>query len=256
MKYFLTCLALGIAVAAGAQMTSPWNPDEDGNQSIGSPDLLSFLTVYGEDFVPEPVQIDSLDLYTFLVDLQSQIESLQNEVDSLNTLLNSNQSSGLSKYLLRLEYDINESLIPENTVFVDAPGFLTAGASIVSQVAGGGNLNSKVLLNFSDENNPPSSILGYGWNPATGDYTVIHYDRDQKQMQYRVGLEAFVQGSASDGGSGSEEQWSGTQMSEAGSFNLELWVDQQALSYGNAIAAVPMLGAQPVYPHAYLIIQF
>ena len=141
-------------------------------------------------------------------------------------------------------------------MFVEAPGFSTAGATIVSQIAGGGNLNSKVFLSFTGENNPPSSILGYGWNPNTGDYTVTHYDRDTKQTYYRVGMEAFVQGSTSDGGSGDDEQWSGTQMSEAGNFDLELWVDQQALMYGNAIPASPFVGLQPVYPHAYLIIQF
>ena len=229
--------------------------------------------IQASPFVPNQYADDSGDeLLSAVAELQEQVDSLQMEleswgqagsidsmaifdlVDSLTAVQTG--SAGSSKYLLRLEYDINESLIPENTVFVDAPGFSTTGATIVSQIAGGGSLNSKVFLSFTGESNPPSSILGYGWNPNTGDYTVTHYDRDTKQTYCRVGIEAFVQGSTSDGGSGDDEQWSGTQMSEAGNFDLELWVDQQALVYGNAIAAVPMLGWQPVYPHAYLIIQF
>ena len=49
MKYFLTCLALGIAFAAGAQApNSNWDPDWDGDGNVGISDLLGLLTLFGE----------------------------------------------------------------------------------------------------------------------------------------------------------------------------------------------------------------
>jgi hypothetical protein len=157
------------------------------------------------------------------------------------------------KYLVRLEYDINESLIPANTAFVTANGFETAGANIISQVSTGGNSGHSVTLNFSDTN-PPTSIIGYGWNPATGNYTAAAYDRDTKQVQYEVGIAAFTNGSTQDGGSGQDGQWSGTPFSGAGSYNITLDVDQSALTYGNAVNGA--FGQPSKLPHAYLIISF
>ena len=157
------------------------------------------------------------------------------------------------KYLLRLEYDINESLIDANTAFVTASGFETAGANIISQTSTGGNSGHTVTLNFADTN-PPTSIIGYGWNPATGNYTAAQYDRDTKQVQYEVGIAAFTNGSTQDGGSGQDGQWSGTPFSGAGSYNITLDVDQSALTYGNAVNGA--FGQPSKLPHAYLIISF
>ena len=43
--------ALFVSTAAVAQIpTLPWNPDENGDQFIGLPDLLGLLTVYGQEF--------------------------------------------------------------------------------------------------------------------------------------------------------------------------------------------------------------
>ena len=160
---------------------------------------------------------------------------------------------GATKYLLRLEYDVNENLITGNTAFVTATGFSTAGATIVSQVAGGGNLNHTVTLNFS-ETNPPVSIVGYGWNPATANYTVIHYDRDQKQVQYEVGIGAFTHAATTDGASGADGQWGGAVFSGAQNYNITVDVDQQALSYGNAVPGA--FGNPSKFPHAYLVLTF
>ena len=162
-------------------------------------------------------------------------------------------SGGGKKYLVRLEYDVNEALITANTVFVSATGFETSGASIISQTAGSGNSNHDVTLNFSDTN-PPTSIIGYGWNPATGNYTAAHYDRDTKQVQYEVGMGAFTHQATTDGASGADGQWGGASFSGAGSYNIKLVVDQSALSYGNA---VPGAFTNPSkLPHAYLILSF
>ena len=161
-------MALGITYLAGAQLTSPWNPDEDGNQSIGSPDLLSFLTVR-EDFVPEPVQFDSLDLYTFLIGIQSQVESLQNEVDSLTTLLNSIQSPRV--YVARAEFNAIQTL--EAIYFLDPSGdglYATEGAAATIT----GNSGMVGSFTFEQESAPPRSILCYAANTGNDFYVITH----------------------------------------------------------------------------------
>ena len=51
MKHLMTLVALLVSTAAVAQIpTLPWNPDENGDQFIGLPDLLGLLTVYGQEF--------------------------------------------------------------------------------------------------------------------------------------------------------------------------------------------------------------
>ena len=52
MKHLFTLTLMCLAMGLNAQLNYPWNPDEDGDSSIGSNDLLGFLTVYGEDFEP------------------------------------------------------------------------------------------------------------------------------------------------------------------------------------------------------------
>ena len=155
--------------------------------------------------------------------------------------------------MLRLEYDLAENLIVPNTSFVTATGFTTAGANIVSQVAGGGALGHTVTLNFG-ETNPPVSVMGYAWNPQTANYTVVHYDRDQKQIQYEVGISAFTNQSTVDGGSGEAGQWAGDVFSGAGNYNITIDVDQQALPYGNAVPGG--FGAPDKLPHCYLVLTF
>ena len=160
---------------------------------------------------------------------------------------------GATKYLLRLEYDVNENLITGQTNFVNATGFSTAGATIVAQVAGGGNSGHTVTLNFS-ETNPPVSIVGYGWSPTTGNYAVTHYDRDTNQATYEVGLAAFTNQATVDGGSGEDGQWSGDVFTGAQNYNILLNVDQPTLLYANAVPGA--FGNPTKLPHAYLVLTF
>ena len=68
MKHLITCLALGIACAAGAQGTTiheyPWNPDWNNDNYVGSSDLTGFLSAFGSEFgnPPEPCDYDGTPL--------------------------------------------------------------------------------------------------------------------------------------------------------------------------------------------------
>ena len=161
---------------------------------------------------------------------------------------------GATKYLLRLEYDVNENLITTQSAFVPAGGFAIGGAQIISQNAGGGNSNHTVTLNFAAETNPPVSVIGYGWNPNTGNYAVTHFDRDTKQVTYEVGIGAYTNGATVDGGSGQDGQWAADVFSGANNYNIKLDVDQPTLLYGNA--APGAFGAPSKFPHAYLVLTF
>ena len=51
MKHLTTLVALLVSTAAVAQIPAlPWNPDENGDQFVGMPDLLGLLSVYGQEF--------------------------------------------------------------------------------------------------------------------------------------------------------------------------------------------------------------
>jgi len=61
MKHLITCLALGIAFAAGAQtglVEFPYNPDSDGDDLIGTADLLDLLALYGLEFSEEDLYLN------------------------------------------------------------------------------------------------------------------------------------------------------------------------------------------------------
>lgn len=209
------------------------------------------MTSAQRDDIVSPVE----GLIVFCTDCGSGEGELQIKLSTQwRNLYNSGSGGGVTKYLLRLEYDVNESLIFENTTFVIATGFETTGASIVSQsVNSGSSTGHTVTLNFGDTN-PPTSITGYGWNPATGDYTVATYDRDNKQVQYEIGIAAFAHQSTLGGASGATGQWGGVAFSSAGQYNIKLDVDQLALSYGNAVSGA--FGNPPKLPHAYLVLTF
>ena len=73
MKHLITCLALGIACAAGAQGTTiheyPWNPDWNNDNYVGSSNLTGFLAAYGSEFgnPPEPCDYDGTPLEEFVI---------------------------------------------------------------------------------------------------------------------------------------------------------------------------------------------
>ena len=85
--------------------------------------------------------------------------------------------SGYTKYLLRLNYDINEQLIAgaSSHSFASKSGYQTTGASI-DAVTGGAT--GSISVSFDNENNPPVGVLVMAFNPVDATYKVHHYDKD------------------------------------------------------------------------------
>lgn len=75
-------LAAQTAPAPPIIIEYPYNPDENGNGSIGSNDLLSLLAIFATDFTPAGIAIDGITLEEYLVVLSGQIASLQAAIGS------------------------------------------------------------------------------------------------------------------------------------------------------------------------------
>jgi hypothetical protein len=50
MKHLLTAIACFFALSMSAQEALPWNPNANGDNIIGTVDLLAMLNVYGEEY--------------------------------------------------------------------------------------------------------------------------------------------------------------------------------------------------------------
>jgi hypothetical protein len=67
MRYLITLLFAALSFSAFSQNNAihvyPWNPDANQDNSIGMGDMLSFLSVFGEEFglPPEPCTYDGTD---------------------------------------------------------------------------------------------------------------------------------------------------------------------------------------------------
>ena len=78
------------------QVTYPYNPDENSDAYISTPDLMSFR-LYGQSFSSSAITIDSLELPVVIGDLQEQI-------DSLSVFVTEGLETGFSNDSLLLEY--------------------------------------------------------------------------------------------------------------------------------------------------------
>ena len=68
---------------AQIEIDYPYNPDSDGDELIGTVDLLSLLSVFGMEFDLDSIYIDGIGLETFLLDLTELVLELQeNETDT------------------------------------------------------------------------------------------------------------------------------------------------------------------------------
>ncbi|MGB1481391.1 MAG: phage tail protein [Flavobacteriales bacterium] len=76
MKRLVALLMCAVSLGASAQVTYPYNPDEDGNGQIAVGDLQGILATYGNEFSPSEILVDGETLTTVLTQLQNSIDSL------------------------------------------------------------------------------------------------------------------------------------------------------------------------------------
>ena len=165
MKYLLTCLALGLAFAAGAQT---WNPDVDSNNAITVEDLVSLLSVFGLEWMDSAniLTIDSLD-YT---EASLHIVTLADGSFRVSPIWNIEVSEETDViFITDLEY-------PQST-FVDyASGFLPSGPEIIAesgevQIELPQNALLKSMIVGFDDSTPPSQCVY-----QTGDYLSVQFN--------------------------------------------------------------------------------
>jgi len=69
MRLLCTALAFLLSVSLSAQeqvITYPYNPDVDSDSLIAITDALNFLTLFGNEFIPEPVMVDGVVITEWL----------------------------------------------------------------------------------------------------------------------------------------------------------------------------------------------
>lgn len=123
----------------------PYNPDEDNNQLIGSPDLLGFLSYYGEAFTPDPILVDSTDLASVLTSMQQTIAGLQTSVATLQAELDAFGSSSSDCKPYKLVVNINGGTVNSITALYDPSGVNINGVGGWSVVANSPNPNSVTI---------------------------------------------------------------------------------------------------------------
>jgi len=166
MKYLTTLLLAALSLNVFSQNNSihvyPWNPDANQDNSIGMGDMLSFLSVFGEEFgnPPEPCDYDG----TPLEEWWGQVISGDITVDSVFTefqLVDSNVvfSPGCPDPTLEIiEYVFAEWMTPVMSVSAfGQPALEIHGNNLIFQFAfDGSNGTYRVLTLF-----PELSYLGF-----------------------------------------------------------------------------------------------
>ena len=155
--------------------------------------------------------------------------------------------SGITKYLLRLEYDSSNHLVNNTTAnrFISQSGYETAGADVTSVSVSTETAVYSVNLEFAEETAPPNTILVMAWDPVTYRYEVHPYRQDSGAFEYIISQEEYT-----NDGSGQLTAPIFSQFGTKVSVNID--VRQLFIKYGNAVAFPP----PGLLPHAYLIFTF
>ena len=87
MRYLLTSLLCFFTLSLTAQesITYPYNPDEDVNGLIASPDLLGLLGLYGDEFSPAEIMIGDTGLTQWIQILSQTLQAQQELINQLQS---------------------------------------------------------------------------------------------------------------------------------------------------------------------------
>ena len=106
----MASLAL-LTLQAQTSIDYPYNPDENADSFISTPDLMEFLVVFGSEWEQGEIVVDSTALSAVLSTFQAQITALQEQVEALQSQV----VPGLASYL-----SVDDSL---HTVLVEGANF-------------------------------------------------------------------------------------------------------------------------------------
>jgi hypothetical protein len=163
----ILCL-VGFSAAAqtALELDYPYNPDVNTDDMIGVTDLVGILGVFGTEFTPEAITINSIELATFMTEMQNTILALQSQVETLEGTVAAMESQlvpGLASYLTVDEAN-------DAVVFSGADVHVNNGQESTYDTNGRGNLiigfnepSPNVTLERSGSHN---LVMG-----ATNDYT-------------------------------------------------------------------------------------
>ena len=87
MNRFFTLLLAASCLTAVGQVTYPYNPDGNADGDIAVGDLQDFLTVYGNQFEPGIILVDSVELSYLIDSLFQRIFNLEQEQQQTLELL-------------------------------------------------------------------------------------------------------------------------------------------------------------------------
>ena len=75
MKQLASLFLALLTLTATAQINYPFNPDENADAFISTPDLMEFLVVFGYEWEQEEIQVDSIPLSMYMSSLEAMIEA-------------------------------------------------------------------------------------------------------------------------------------------------------------------------------------
>ena len=75
MKQLASLFLALLTLTATAQINYPYNPDENADAFISTPDLMEFLVVFGYEWEQEEIQVDSIPLSMYLSSLEAMIQA-------------------------------------------------------------------------------------------------------------------------------------------------------------------------------------
>ena len=176
MKYLLTCLALGIAFAAGAQTAQidlPYNPDADEDSLIGTTDLLPLLALFGGEFEPDEILFNDVALVEVILAMQETIIELQMQVSDL-------QNAAIPGLSTHLSYDDST-----NTFVLEGVNFQVTSGSAGSS-AGNVIIGTNDVTEYTP--NPVRTgthnlIIGNG-HEYTGNNGIVHGENNRLTSPY------------------------------------------------------------------------
>ena len=207
MRYLIASLLCVFTLSLTAQetITYPYNPDEDVNGVIASPDLLGFLGLFGDEFSPAEIMIGDTTLSNWILILnqtlanqQAVIDSLQANLDSQDTQLDSTMiadmiaeavglgaGGGGNKYLALVQFNVSEDIASVSMVDPGGNGdFITSG--ITTSTSTGGNGQKFGEFSFSNEALAPSAIIIYAVDMNNSKYKITHLNSGGDNSSYEL----------------------------------------------------------------------